>query len=87
MSYNILVTGGAGYLDSVLVLKLLQLGHKVTVLDNFIFGQNSLLDCCHYNTFEVILGDARDRALIKRALIASIPIGRFYSLEKDLSPT
>jgi len=66
MGRNILVTGGAGYLGSVLVLKLLQLGHKVTVLDNFMFGQNSLLDCCYYNSFEVILGDARDRALLEK---------------------
>ena len=65
MSYNILVTGGAGYLGSVLVPELLKLGHKVTVLDNFMFGPNSLLDCCPYDTFEVIRGDARDRTLIE----------------------
>ncbi|MBM4053774.1 MAG: NAD(P)-dependent oxidoreductase [Planctomycetes bacterium] len=65
---NILVTGGAGYLGSVLVPELLKLGHKVTVLDNFMFGQNSLLECCADNNFEVVRGDTRDEELLKRLL-------------------
>ena len=65
-NYNILVTGGAGYLGSTLVPELLKLGNKVTVLDNFMFGPASLLDCCHYNTFEVVRGDARDKVLIQK---------------------
>lgn len=64
MDYRILVTGGAGYLGSVLVRELLGLGNKVTVLDNFMYSQNSLLDCCYFDNFEVICGDARDRALL-----------------------
>jgi nucleoside-diphosphate-sugar epimerase len=67
MSYNILVTGGAGYLGSVLVPELLKLGHKVTVLDTFMFGQNSLADVCFMDNFNVIRGDARDEALLKEA--------------------
>lgn len=66
MSHNILITGGAGYLGAVLVRQLLELGNKITVLDNFMFGPNSLLDCCHYESFEVIRGDARDRDLLKK---------------------
>ena len=66
MNYDILVTGGAGYLGSVLVRQLLKHGHKVTVLDNFMFGPNSLLDCCHYDSFEVVRGDARDRDLLEK---------------------
>lgn len=65
MSYKMLVTGGAGYLGSVLVPELLKSGHKVTVLDNFMFRQDSLLDCCYYDTFKVIRGDVRDKTLIK----------------------
>lgn len=66
MRYKILVTGGAGYIGSVLVPELLKLGHKVTVLDNFMYAQNSLLDCCQYENLNIIRGDARDEALIIR---------------------
>jgi nucleoside-diphosphate-sugar epimerase len=62
---NILITGGAGYIGSVLTPTLLALGHEVTVLDNFYFRQNSLMDCCHYDTFKVVRGDARDESLVK----------------------
>ena len=66
MAHNILVTGGAGYLGAVLVPELLRLGHKVTVLDNFMFGQSSLLDCCANPNFDVVRGDARDEGLLGR---------------------
>jgi len=65
MSSNILVTGGAGYLGSVMVPELLKLGHKVTVLDTFMFGQNSLAEVCHLDNFNVVRGDARDKSLLK----------------------
>ena len=65
---NILVTGGAGYLGSVLVPDLLKEKHKVTVLDNFLYHQNSLLDCCHDRNLTIIRGDTRDEALVKRSL-------------------
>lgn len=65
---KVLVTGGAGYLGSVIVPELLKLGFQVTVLDNFMFGQNSLLDCCAYEKFEVIRGDARDEGILKPLL-------------------
>jgi nucleoside-diphosphate-sugar epimerase len=63
---NILITGGAGYIGSVLAPTLLSLGHEVTVLDNFYFGQNSLMDACQYEKFQVVRGDARDEALMKQ---------------------
>lgn len=59
MSHNILVTGGAGYLGSTMVPELLNAGHKVTVLDNFMFSQNSLAHVCHHPNFSVIRGDIR----------------------------
>jgi len=66
MSYSILVTGGAGYLGSVMVPELLKLGHKVTVLDTFMFGQSSLADVCYMENFNVVRGDARDENLLKK---------------------
>ena len=65
---NILVTGGAGYLGSILVPSLLQQGHKVTVLDNFMFKQASLNHCCANTNFSVVRGDCRDQALVKSLL-------------------
>ena len=59
MSYNILVTGGAGYLGSTMVPDLLQLGHRVTVLDSFMYKQASLNHVCHHPKFSVIKGDIR----------------------------
>lgn len=68
MGFNILVTGGAGYLGSILVPELLKQGHKVKVLDNFMFGQNSLLECCTFENFDVIKGDAREEDILKPLL-------------------
>jgi nucleoside-diphosphate-sugar epimerase len=65
---RILVTGGAGYLGSILVPHLLANGLKVTVLDNFMFKQNSLAACCADPDFDVVNGDARDEGLVKRLL-------------------
>ena len=64
-SNKILVTGGAGYLGSILVPALLAEGHNVTVLDNFRFGQSTLLDCCANPGFEVIRGDCRDEGILR----------------------
>lgn len=69
--FSVLVTGGAGYLGSVLVPELLAAGCKVTVLDNFMYRQNSLAHVCHNPDFEVVDGDAREvrvlRPLVERA--------------------
>jgi len=59
MSYNILVTGGAGYLGSTMVPELLSRGHKVTVIDNFMYGQASLNHVCHHPNFQIVRGDIR----------------------------
>ncbi|MEI8041101.1 MAG: NAD(P)-dependent oxidoreductase [Verrucomicrobiota bacterium] len=63
---KILITGGAGYLGSVLTPSLLALGHEVTVVDNLLFRQSSLADCCHHEGFQVVRGDCRDEALMKK---------------------
>lgn len=59
MGQNILVTGGAGYLGSTMVPDLLAAGHKVTVLDNFMFKQSSLNHVCAHPEFSVVKGDIR----------------------------
>ncbi|TKB69984.1 MAG: SDR family oxidoreductase [Nitrospira sp.] len=77
MNFNILVTGGAGYLGSTMVPDLLQLGHKVTVLDSFMYKQSSLNHMCHHPNFSVVRGDIRIESvmapLIKKADIV-IPL-------------
>lgn len=65
---NILVTGGAGYIGSILVPDLLSQGHMVTVLDNFMFKQSSLNHICAHKNFQVINGDIRKEEVIKPLL-------------------
>ena len=66
MRTKILVTGGAGYIGSVLAPTLLREGFAVTVLDNFLFDQAPLLDCCLDPHFQVVRGDCRDRATVEK---------------------
>lgn len=65
---NILITGGAGYIGSVLSKFLLEQGYFVTVLDNLRYGQNSLLDCCSYQNFQILRGDVRNESVLSSAL-------------------
>ena len=65
---SILVTGGAGYLGSILVPALLDAGHKVTVLDNFAHKEVSLAAFCANPDFDVVRGDARSEELLKPLL-------------------
>ncbi len=57
--FSVLVTGGAGYLGSILTPELVAAGHRVTVLDNFMYSQNSLAHLCANVDFDVVNGDAR----------------------------
>jgi len=57
---KVLITGGAGYLGSVLVPKLLDKGHNVTVYDNLLYNQLSLLNVCNNKKFNFIHGDVRE---------------------------
>jgi len=65
---RILVTGAAGYIGSVLVPFLLKKGWKVVALDNFMYNQTSLLDCCFHKNLTIIKGDVRDKKLISQLI-------------------
>lgn len=62
---SVLVTGGAGYLGSIMVPELLNAGYRVTVLDNFMFKQSPLNHLCANPDFDVHRGDARDEAVLR----------------------
>ncbi len=63
---KILVTGGAGYIGSILVPELLRAGHEVTVVDSFIYEQTPLLDVCNFKTLTIVRGDVRNEELMKK---------------------
>ena len=65
---KILVTGGAGYIGSVMVPQLISEGHEVTVFDNFRYQQSSLLDVCFNDNLEIENGDVRDKDLFKKLI-------------------
>lgn len=65
---KIMVTGGAGYIGSILVPQLLKEGHEVTVIDTFLYNQLSLLDCCYHKNLTIINGDARNERLVSQQL-------------------
>ena len=61
---KVLITGGAGYLGSVMSEVLLSKGYSVTVLDNLIYKQLSLTTFCHNKNFKFVYGDVRDSQLL-----------------------
>ena len=63
---KVLVTGAAGYIGSVLIPELLKKGYAVLAIDNFLYGQASLLDCCNDKNLQIVRGDARDEKLIRQ---------------------
>jgi nucleoside-diphosphate-sugar epimerase len=65
---NVMVTGGGGYVGSRLVPKLLAEGHKVTVLDLFIYGKDVLADCLDNPNLRCVQGDLRDPGVVADAL-------------------
>jgi len=65
LSKNVLVTGGAGYIGSILVPRLLGNGFRVTVIDNFMYRQPSLASSVSNSGLQIVFGDVRDQHLMK----------------------
>jgi len=63
---KILITGGAGYIGSILTPMLLNSGNEVTVIDNLMYNQTPLLDYCLQPQLTVIRGDVRDAKLLEK---------------------
>jgi nucleoside-diphosphate-sugar epimerase len=87
---KVLVTGGAGYIGSVLTSHLLQVGHRVRVLDALMFGGESLLGVYDHSDFEFVRADVREAeevapalegvdAVIHLAAIVGEPACRMYA--------
>jgi nucleoside-diphosphate-sugar epimerase len=70
MPQRVLVTGGLGYLGSILCEHLLAAGFRVTALDNLTYGtgQQGLFHLCAHPDFDFLRGDVRDEALLREAL-------------------
>ena len=92
---KIVVTGGAGYIGSVLVPMLLSELHQVTVLDNFMYGGNSLSHCCASRKFEQYRVDCRDAeamrphlkdadVIIPLAGLVGVPLGDLNPVDAEL---
>ncbi len=65
---NILVVGGAGYVGAVLVPKLLDQGHTVTILDLYLYGHDVFEDYSNHPNLIQIQGDMRNEAVVKKAV-------------------
>ena len=66
---SVLITGGAGYIGSVLTTNLINLGYQVTVLDKLNYNKNSLSHLFSNKNFNLIIGDVTDKKLLKRIII------------------
>ena len=72
---KILITGGAGYLGSMLTTKLVDIGYYVTVIDILEFNKTSLSHLFVKNNFKFIKGDVRDKKLMTKQLKKNNIIG------------
>ena len=86
---NILITGGAGYLGSVITPLLVNKGYDVTVYDNLMYNQLTLSDLCYKSNFKFVYGDVRDykklNEYVQKAdvIIPLAAIVGFPACEKD----
>lgn len=80
---RILITGGAGYIGSVLTSKLVKLGHEVVVLDTFLFTDAGLHGIRHSPLLRIVRGDIRDLAAVKDSLTAVDCVIHLAALAND----
>ena len=86
---KILITGGAGYLGSVITETLLEGWREVTVLDNMMYNQTSLINFSHHKNFKFVHGDVRDKELLEKLVLENdiiIPLAAivgFPACERD----
>jgi nucleoside-diphosphate-sugar epimerase len=78
-SEHVLITGGAGYIGSLLTSVLLSRGHYVTVVDSLLFGGESLLGFWHHPRFRFIRGDASELGAL-RGVAADPPVSAVVHL-------
>ncbi len=65
MRQHVLITGGAGYVGSILTEHLLRRGNKVTAVDMLMYGDHCLFQFCEDPNYEFVFGDARDDRIMK----------------------
>jgi nucleoside-diphosphate-sugar epimerase len=85
MAWNVLVTGGAGYVGAVLVPKLLQDGHKVTVLDLFLYGEQVLDQVKGHPGLRLVKGDLRNSGAVNEALAGCDAVIHLACISNDPS--
>ncbi len=91
-NWHVLVTGGAGYVGSALVPELLDAGHRVTVLDLYLYGEDLFAEFHGNENLIEVNGDLRDGDAVARALegcdavihLACISNDPSYDLDPDL---
>ena len=84
-NWSVLVTGGAGYVGSCLVPKLLEAGHKVTVLDLFIYGQGVFNGSTGHPNLRCVKGDIRDIDVVREALTGCDAVIHLACISNDPS--
>lgn len=86
---KVLITGGSGYLGSVITELLLEKKYEVTILDNLMYNQTSSIIFSHYQNFKFVYGDVRDQKLLKELVLTHdtiIPLAAivgFPACERD----
>ncbi|MDP6708076.1 MAG: SDR family oxidoreductase [Alphaproteobacteria bacterium] len=83
--WKVVVTGGAGYVGSRLVPKLLEAGHEVTVLDLFIYGDSVFNGVGAHPGLQLVKGDIRDPEAVEVALRGAEAVIHLACISNDPS--